>query len=39
MLLIVAVVGCRVDGQSLLGLDVCGIWGHLFVSRCVNVCA
>ena len=26
------------DGQSLLRLDVCGIWGHLFESRCVNVC-
>ena len=30
--------GAGVDGHSLLGLDVCGIWGHLSVGRCVNVC-
>ena len=30
--------GCCVDGHSLLGLGICGIRGHLFVSRCADVC-
>ena len=34
----VAERGCGGGVQSLLDLGVCGIWGHLFVSRFVNVC-